>query len=267
MRYRLELSYDGTTLNGWQIQPSGKTVQGFLEAALKTLLREDVGVTGAGRTDAGVNAIGYVAHFDTAAPLPMGAGDFLYKLNAITPPEIVIHSLCEVADDFHARFTANEREYSYFLHRRQDPFVDDYSYYLRIPLDVEKMNAAAQYLLGTHDFSCFEKTGSDNVSPICTVTSALWTAYTPSHVSLLHYPAQEGDYLMFRVTANRFLRNMVRAIVGSLLDVGRGKREPEWIRELIEGGGARSDAGESVPGHALFLSKVGYPTDFSTSSK
>ena len=259
MRYRLELSYDGTGLSGWQIQPADKTVQGFLEAALKTLLREEIGVTGAGRTDAGVNAIGYVAHFDTAAPLPMGAGDLLYKLNAITPPQIVIHSLCEAPSDFHARFTANEREYTYFLHRRQDPFVADHSYYLRIPLDVEKMNAAAQYLLGTHDFSCFEKTGSDNVSPVCTVTFAQWSAYTPTHVSLLHYPAKEGDYLMFRVSANRFLRNMVRAIVGSLLEVGRGKQPPEWILSLLDGGGSRSDAGESVPGHALFLSHVGYP--------
>ena len=126
---------------------------------------------------------------------------------------------------------------------------------------VEKMNAAAQYLLGTHDFSCFEKTGTDNVSSVCTVTGARWAPYTPTHVSLLHYPAEEGDYLYFRVTANRFLRNMVRAIVGSLIEVGRGRREPEWIASLLDGGGDRGDAGESVPGHALFLSGVGYPDD------
>lgn len=259
MRYLLRLSYDGTRLNGWQIQRTGKTVQGCLEAALKTLLREDIGVTGAGRTDAGVNAIGYVAHFETAAPLPLEAGAFLYKLNAITPPEIVIHALEEASPDFHARFDACRREYSYFLHRRQDPFVSGYSYYLRIPLDVEKMNRAAAYLLGTHDFSCFEKTGSDNVSSVCTLTEARWISYTPTHVELLHYPAAEGDYLCFRVAANRFLRNMVRAIVGSLLEVGRGRQEPEWILTLLDGGGTRSDAGESVPGHALFLSGVDYP--------
>lgn len=261
MRYQLKLSYDGTAFSGWQVQPAQKTVQGCLETALRTLLKEEIGVTGAGRTDAGVHAIGYVAHFDTSAPLSTGAGDFIYKLNAITPPGIVIHSIREVPAEFHARFTANEREYTYFLHRKRDPFVAEYSYFLRIPLDVEKMNAAAQYLLGTHDFSCFEKTGTDNVSSVCTVTGARWAPYTPTHVSLLHYPVEEGDYLYFRVTANRFLRNMVRAIVGSLIEVGRGRREPEWIASLLDGGGDRGDAGESVPGHALFLSGVGYPDD------
>lgn len=259
MRYLLRLSYDGTGLSGWQVQPNGTTVQGCLESALWTLLGEDVDVTGAGRTDAGVNAVGYVAHFETDSPMPTEAGDFLYKLNAITPPEIVIHALEPADPDFHARFSACRREYTYFLNRKRDPFVAEYSYYLRIPLDVEKMNRAAQYLLGTHDFSCFEKTGSDNLSSVCTLTEAHWEVYTPTHVSVLHYPASEGDYLYFRVVANRFLRNMVRAIVGSLIEVGRGRHEPEWIRELVEGGGTRSDAGESVPGHALFLSGVGYP--------
>ena len=260
MRYVIRLSYDGTSLSGWQVQASGRgTVQGALKGALRTLLHEDVGVTGAGRTDAGVNAIGYVAHFDLAAPLSMEAGQFCYKLNAITPPSIVIHSVEPADGDFHARFTACSREYTYFLHRKRDPFVAHYSYYLRIPLDVERMNRAAVYLLGTHDFSCFEKTGSDNVSSVCTLTEARWETYVPSHVSLLRYPAEEGDYLFFRVRANRFLRNMVRAIVGSLIEVGRGRQEPEWILTLLDGGGSRSDAGESVPGHALFLSGVDYP--------
>lgn len=261
MRYLLRLSYDGTALSGWQVQASGRgTVQGALESALRTLLREDVGVTGAGRTDAGVNAIGYVAHFDLSAPLSMEAGQLCYKLNAITPPSIVIHSIEPVSGDFHARFTACSREYTYFLHRNRDPFVEAYSYYLRIPLDVERMNRAAQLLLGTHDFSCFEKTGSDNVSSVCTITEAVWVPYTPTHVDLMHYPgAGEGDYLYFRVRANRFLRNMVRAIVGSLIEVGRGREEPEWILSLLDGGGTRCDAGESVPGHALFLSGVDYP--------
>lgn len=260
MRYVIRLSYDGTALSGWQVQASGRgTVQGCLESALQTLLKEKVGVTGAGRTDAGVNAIGYVAHFDVSAPLSMEAGDLCYKLNAITPPQIVIHSVAPASDDFHARFTACSREYTYFLHRKRDPFVAAYSYYLRIPLDIEKMNRAAQYLLGTHDFSCFEKTGSDNVSSICTLTEARWEAYTPTHVGLMGFPAAEGDYLFFRVRANRFLRNMVRAIVGSLLEVGRGRQEPEWILSLLDGGGTRCDAGESVPGHALFLSGVDYP--------
>ena len=262
MRYVIRLSYDGTALSGWQIQASGRgTVQGALESALSTLLHEEVGVTGAGRTDAGVNAIGYVAHFSTSAPLSLETGQLCYKLNAITPPSIVIHSIEPVPETFHARFAACSREYCYFLHRQRDPFVEHYSYFLRIPLDVERMNRAARYLIGTHDFSCFEKTGSDNVSSVCTLTEARWESYVPTHVSLMHYPSAEGDYLFFRVRANRFLRNMVRAIVGSLIEVGRGRREPEWILTLLDGGGTRSDAGESVPGHALFLSGVDYPED------
>jgi len=262
MRYLILLSYDGTALSGWQIQPGVRTVQGCLETALRTLLGEEIGVTGAGRTDAGVNAVGYVAHFETSGPLSMETGALLYKLNAITPPEIVIHEVRPVPfEDFHARFSACCREYTYFIHRTRNPFIADYSYFLRIPLDVEKMNRAAQLLIGTHDFSCFEKTGSDNVSSLCTVTEAYWASYTPTQVSLLHYPAAEGDYLYFRIRANRFLRNMVRAVVGSLLEVGRGKQEPEWIASLLDGGGTRCDAGESVPGHALFLSGVEYPDE------
>ncbi len=132
-----------------------------------------------------------------------------------------------------------------------------YSYLYTFPIDVEKMNRAATLLLGRHDFSCFEKVGSDNKTSICTVTKAVWEPYTPDHVKLLGYPAEEGDYLVFTISADRFLRNMVRAVVGSLLDIGRGRRDEDWMASLVQGG-TRSDAGESVPGHALFLCKVEY---------
>lgn len=128
---------------------------------------------------------------------------------------------------------------------------------MRYPLDVAKMNEAASYLLGEHDFSCFEKTGGNNATSICTVTDASWSYYKPSHCEMLGYPFREGDYIVFKIRANRFLRNMVRAIVGSLIEVGRGKREPSWISELIASGN-RSDAGSSVPGEALFFTGAEY---------
>ena len=136
--------------------------------------------------------------------------------------------------------------------------MDSFSHFCVYPLDMEKMNSAAALLLGEHDFSCFEKTGGNNLTSVCTVYEACWKTYSPVHVSQMGYPAEEGDYMMFTVRANRFLRNMVRAIVGSLIDVGRGKKDTEWFRRLIESG-SRSDAGESVPGKALFLSGVTYP--------
>ena len=308
MRYFLCLSYDGTDYCGWQIQPSSPSVQACLEAALSRLLSRPVAVTGAGRTDTGVHAVNYVAHFDLDGILPFEASDFTYKLNAILPRSVVVHSLSPVADDLHARFSARRREYTYFIHRQKDPFVRSYSWLCGYPgLDFDAMNEACRYLLGTHDFSCFEKTGGDNKTSICTVYDAFWKPYTPSHLEVMgqedgravrgdsgrfapsgpsHCPARPlrerpasgplplylsgggqaprtalpsscPEYWYFRIAADRFLRNMVRATVGSLIEVGRGKHAPEWIAELIKNG-SRGDAGESVPGNALFLNKVTY---------
>ena len=306
MRYFLCLSYDGSAFCGWQIQPSAPSVQQCLESTLSRLLGRPVAVTGAGRTDTAVNAANYVAHFDWNGILPFEASDFTYKLNAMLPREVVVHSVSEVADDLHARFSARRREYTYFIHRQKDPFVRAYSWQCGYPqLDFEAMNRACQFLLGTHDFSCFEKTGTDNKTSICTVYDAYWKPYVPSHIQIMS-PA-EGDtpwgdsvplrstpapptvscvpselvsggplplplsgggqapqgvspsvgYWYFRSAADRFLRNMVRATVGTLIEVGRGKHEPEWVAELIKNG-SRGDAGESVPGNALFLNKVDY---------
>ena len=312
MRYILSLSYDGSAFCGWQVQPSSPSVQQCLETALGKLCGGPVAVTGAGRTDTGVHASAYIAHFDLAGPLPFEASDFCYKLNAILPRSVVVHTVLPVPEDFHARFSATQRSYTYFLHRRKDPFVAAYSWQCGYPdLDFDAMNAACRHLLGTHDFSCFEKTGGANKTSLCTVTEALWKPYVPTHVRLMDFgnewsipdaggrseeegvvsetyghprpykregpiacdgrgrseaeavserissSGEEPPYWYFRVSADRFLRNMVRAIVGTLIEVGRGKHAPEWVAELIATG-KRGDAGESVPGHALFLSRVEY---------
>lgn len=257
MRYIIRLSYDGSAFCGWQIQNNDETVQGDLEKALRTLTGADIQVTGAGRTDSDVNAINYIAHFELPDKVRIEAAQLCYKLNAILPRQIAVHEVCETESGFHARFDARSREYHYFIHFCKDPFCERFSYRMRYPLDIERMNAAAAHLLGEHDFSCFEKTGGNNATSICTVTEAGWSTYRPDHVTLMGYPYAEGSYIVFRIKANRFLRNMVRAIVGSLIEVGRGKQEPEWIAELIAKGN-RSDAGSSVPGKALFFSGASY---------
>ena len=283
MRYILSLSYDGSAFCGWQVQPSSPSVQQCLEEALAKLCGGTVAVTGAGRTDTGVHAAAYIAHFDLPGNLPFEASDFCYKLNAILPRGVVVHGVVPTTDEFHARFSATERSYTYFIHRKKDPFVAAYSWQCGFPaLDFEAMNEACQYLLGTHDFTCFEKTGGANKTSRCTITEAFWRPYIPTHIQLMDfgYPPGEGSvsetasafipapsvipseakeslYWYFRVTADRFLRNMVRAIVGTLIEVGRGKHDPQWVEQLIATG-TRGDAGESVPGHALFLGRVRY---------
>lgn len=244
MRYRIDLSYDGAPFCGWQIQPGAPSVQETLQRALSTLLHEDVAVTGCGRTDTGVNASHYVAHFDCGE----GIGDcarLCYRLNSILPEAVAVRAVAPAADDFHARFDARRREYRYYLHRKKDPFCAAHSYFWGYPdVDFDAMQEAASRLLGVHDFSCFEKTGGDNKTSICNITEAGWTRI-------------DDDHWVFTVAADRFLRNMVRAIVGTLLEVGRGKRSAASISELLDNGD-RCRAGESVPGHALFLSEVDY---------
>lgn len=257
MRYSIRLSYDGNAFCGWQIQNNAVSVQGTIEAALSTISGQKIQITGAGRTDTGVNAINYIAHFDIPEGTPLEAERLAYKLNAMLPREIVIHEICEAAEDFHARFDARSREYCYFIHFKKDPFAEKFSFRMRYPLDIEAMNKACSHLIGEHDFSCFEKTGGNNTTSVCTITQASWSTYRPTHVDLMGAPYSEGDYIVFRIHANRFLRNMVRAIVGSLIEVGRGKKDPSWIISLIASG-SRSDAGQSVPGNALFFCGAEY---------
>ncbi|MCQ2142959.1 MAG: tRNA pseudouridine(38-40) synthase TruA [Bacteroidales bacterium] len=255
MRYLVRLSYDGSFFSGWQIQEDAVTVQGEISRCISTLLRKEVQVTGAGRTDTDVNAINYVAHFDLSEELD--AALFAHKLNAILPSGIVIHEISPAGPDFHSRFDAKRREYKYFIHFRKDPFAEKFSWRCKFPLDVEKMNRAAQKLVGTRDFSCFEKSGSSNATSICTVYEARWENYVPAHCREMGFPYEEGAYIVFTVSADRFLRNMVRAIVGTLVDVGRGRMEPEAMESLLDSRD-RCAAGQSVPGNALFLVKVEY---------
>lgn len=280
MRYKIVLSYNGSAFSGWQVQNNAPSVQGVLQDALSMLLRQEITVVGAGRTDAGVNARNYVAHFDAGADVDCGR--LCFKLNAVLPREIAVHSIDPAADDFHARFSAVRRQYKYYIHNQKDPFNDSFSWYCRYPLDVERMNRACGYLLGVHDCSCFEKKGSDNATSICEIFAAHWktvpseAGFTGDSASLRPLPSELGPLplplsgggqapvnpavagnLVFTVEANRFLRNMVRAIVGTMVDIGRGVHEPEYILEILDHG-TRGDAGQSVPGHALFLTRIDY---------
>ena len=219
MRYFAELSYKGTAYCGWQRQPSAPSVQQTIEEALSTILRESVEVVGAGRTDTGVHAAFYVAHFDTSRPIANPA-DFVYHLNALLPEDIAFGRIYEVDDDAHARFDATEREYRYYIEPRKNPFTRATSWQLTTPLDVNAMNRAAQVLLATEDFTTFAKLGSNNTNNICHIFRAEWIEI-------------ECGMLVFVFRANRFLRNMVRAVVGTLVDVGRGKITPEEFADIV----------------------------------
>jgi len=241
-RYFIWLSYDGTNYHGWQVQPNGISVQGELQRVLSTLLRQDVSITGAGRTDAGVHARVMAAHFDFEGDID--CQQLAYKMNRMLPQDIVVDRIEEVSIDMHARFSATERTYHYYIHTRKDPFLRHYSCEIHYPLDFAAMNEAGRILTTYEDFGAFCKAHSDAKTTLCHVTRAEWI--------------QTGDTTWyFVITANRFLRNMVRAVVGTLVDVGRGRLSLEDFRKVIEGK-KRSDAGDSMPGNALFLEDVKY---------
>lgn len=243
MRYFIWFSYDGTAYHGWQTQPNGITVQSELERCLSMLLRQKINVTGAGRTDTGVHARRMAAHFDMEQ-LPMSEKDLAHKLNGLLPHDIGVERIEHVADDLHARFSAVARTYHYYIHTRKDPFLRSYSLEIHYQLDYELMNEAGRILMEYDDFGAFCKAGSDVKTTICHVTHAQW-----------HQTSPTAWY--FEITANRFLRNMVRAVVGTLIEVGRGKMSLEEFRQVIEGG-RRTQAGESMPAKALFLEDVRY---------
>lgn len=249
-RYFITFSYDGTAYHGWQYQPNGVTVQEVLEHALATLLRHSIGVVGAGRTDAGVHARKMVAHFDTK--IIFDAQQMVYKLNRLLPRDIEVSQIMPVDAQLHARFSATLRTYHYYLHTAKQPFLRDYSFQLTYPLDFQLMNKAAEMLLGERDFKCFCKAGGDAKTTICKVSEARWTPLAAE----LH-TGGAGEAWCFVISANRFLRNMVRAVVGTLIDVGREKISLSDFERILQGG-TRSDAGESVPGNALFLWDVAY---------
>ena len=243
MRYFITLSYDGTRYHGWQIQPEGVTVQQLLQDALATLLRQHVTVVGAGRTDAGVHARQMVAHIDVDGEIN-DVDQLTYKLNRFLPYDISIQNVRLVSDDMHARFSAVRRRYRYFIHTEKDPFKKKYSCELHYELDYELMNVAAAQLKTYSDFGAFCKSHSDVKTTVCTVTKAHWVQYEP-------------NAWYFEIEANRFLRNMVRAVVGTLIEIGRHRMSLSQFDQVVREG-RRTGAGESMPANALFLECVEY---------
>lgn len=242
MRYFVHLAYDGTNYHGWQIQPDANSVQEELQKALSVLIRREIEIVGAGRTDAGVHARRMVAHFDFDGPLD--CQQTAYRLGRMLPRDIAIYRIKPVADGMHARFSATRRTYHYYLHTERDPFCRQYSCELHYELDFQLMNEAGRILCTYDDFGAFCKSHSDVKTTLCHVTEARWIQVDSSH-------------WYFRISANRFLRNMVRAVVGTMIDVGRHRVTLDEFRKIVEGK-QRTQAGESMPAHALFLEDVAY---------
>ncbi len=243
MRYFIQLSYDGTNYHGWQIQDNALSVQEAVEKALAILVREKLEIVGAGRTDTGVHASFYIAHFDSNLE-NLSSESIIFKLNCLLPPDIAVQKIFPVKPDTHARFDATFREYKYYISRSKDPFTFRYAEKENRKLNLERMNEAAQTLFDYNDFTSFSKLGSDVKTNNCTIYKALWE--------------EKGDQLVFTIRADRFLRNMVRAIVGTLLEVGLGKKSIDDFKAVIEKKN-RSSAGASVAAKGLFLVEIGYP--------
>ena len=249
-RYALELAYRGTNYHGWQIQPNAASVQEEVEHRLSRLMGNNpVSVVGCGRTDTGVHASYYVLHVDLDKELD--TNQLVYKLNKMLPDDIAVFAAQPVSNEFHARFSAVSRTYHYFVHQKKNAFLLD-SYYLANEIDFQAMNDAAAVLFGTQDFTSFSKLHTDVKTNICTVSEAKWKQLS-------------ADTWYFEITADRFLRNMVRAVVGTLLDVGFGNLNKEELLQII----ASKDRGEaklSVPAKGLFLVDIQYPKELFTKS-
>ncbi len=254
-RYRLDLRYDGSDFHGWQIQNNAPSVQDTLQKALSILLREPCEIVGCGRTDTGVHAQFYVAHFDSLALKSENFGQFgsldqlTYRLNNLLPESIYIIDCIEVSEEFHARFTATKRGYKYFLETSKNPFNSKYSWLYPHELDLNAMNQAASLMLGRHNFQSFCKGETPNNSYDCEVFTAEWQKVEATGLG--------SEQIVFHIEANRFLRNMVRATVGTLLLVGRHKITLEEFQRILDAKN-RSDAGNSVPAKGLFLWSVEY---------
>ncbi len=244
-RFFITLSYNGKNYVGWQMQPNGVSVQQVLQDALSTILREQIEVVGAGRTDTSVHARKMVAHFDFSGE-SFDEKDLVRNLNSFLPRDIGIHEIREVQPDVHARFSATSRTYKYYLTTEKDPFLHDFNYQVFFQPDIDTMNALCKVLKEYTDFTSFSKLHTDVKTNNCRISEAYWE--------------QEDTRFTFTITADRFLRNMVRAIVGTLLEAGRGRLDECGLRRIIEAKN-RQLAGDSAPGHALFLHNVIYPND------
>ena len=242
MRYFIELSYNGKAYHGWQIQPNAISIQEVLEKGLSTLLKEPIATMGAGRTDAGVHATQLFAHFDTETLFDIKT--LIYKLNSFLPEDIAIKSIFKVKANSHARFHATSRQYLYRIALEKNPFNKEQTFLLKPKLNIDKLKAATKILLDYKDFQCFSKSNTDVKTYHCNIMKAEW--------SLVE------NELHFIIKADRFLRNMVRAIVGTLINIGIGKIEVETLHDIIKSKN-RSEAGFSVPAHALYLTKIEYP--------
>lgn len=243
MRYFVKLAYNGSNYHGWQIQPNAISVQEVLTKALNTILnKREISVIGAGRTDTGVHARIFYAHFEIENQI-INPKDLIYKLNRFLPNDIAIYDIFKVIDTAHTRFDALNRTYKYYISTIKNPFYSDSSFYLYAQLDVNAMNFAANPLLGEHDFTSFSKLHTQTNTNLCNLMEAKWS--------------YEGDILVFKVKADRFLRNMVRALVGTFIDIGRGKITPEEILDILTAKDRRI-AGESVPAKGLFLEDIEY---------
>lgn len=244
MRYFIRLAYNGKSYHGWQIQPNAITVQETIEKGLSTILNTTLSIVGAGRTDTGVHASQMFAHFDFDGDFEIE--DTVYKLNSFLPKAIAILEIFEVKPEAHARFNAIKRTYTYKIALTKNVFDYDYSYHVLMPLDRNKMNEASTLLLNYTNFQCFSKSNTDVKTYNCKIETAYWK--------------QEGGMLIFTISADRFLRNMVRAIVGTLIDVGLGKLKVEEMHAIIQSKN-RSEAGFSVPAKGLYLTEVLYLDD------
>ena len=244
-RFFIRLAYNGTHYHGWQVQDNARTVQQVITDAFRVIWKVEINLVGCGRTDAGVHARDYYAHFELEEGRDMDElKDMAFRLNRYLDEDIVILEIFPVPSDLHARFSAKSRTYQYYLHTRKDPFLNEISWFVPQGIDLEKMNAGSEMLLGTHDFTSFSKLHTDVKTNICTIIQANWE--------------KSGHQLIFTITADRFLRNMVRAIVGTLMDLGQGKITLEDYLRIIDGKN-RSLAGESVPAKGLFLTEIKYP--------
>ncbi len=244
MRYFIKLSYKGTNFHGWQYQPNAVTIQEELEKVFSLLLKKEIKITGAGRTDTGVHAFNYIAHLDIDNQITE-IDKLILKANSFLNEDIVIHNIFRVKEDVHSRFSPLSRTYEYRTHFKKNPFLKDLSYYIYASkFDFEIMNKAAKLLFEYSDFTSFSKLHTDTKTNNCKIIRAEWI--------------KREDQMVFIIEADRFLRNMVRAITGTLLEVGKGKMDIDTFRKVIESKN-RSNAGVSVPAHGLFLTEIKYP--------
>ncbi|MEA1886909.1 MAG: tRNA pseudouridine(38-40) synthase TruA [Bacteroidota bacterium] len=242
-RFFIFISYDGTFYHGWQVQPGKTTIQSKLEDALSLILRETIKTTGAGRTDTGVHARSFVAHFDSSWEDPGKNKNICFRLNTYLPPDILVNDIREISKQAHARYDAISRTYRYYITLQKDPFREKYTWYRYGNMDIDAMNQAGKYLLEYEDFTSFSKLHTQVKNNICKIYESSWV--------------KEGNMLVFTIRANRFLRNMVRAIVGTMVEVGTGKIPPGEIENIIQAKD-RSAAGISAPAKGLILEDIEY---------